>query len=104
MKASETLGAGPPVPKKETSPAGHRGRKTVKKLTNQKLPDSLAVVNTDRELLESQAGVSLIKVSSGRQTRYEVEFGSNRWSFNLLFPAVGKFERLAAKGGETCAE
>jgi hypothetical protein len=90
------IDTGPPRPEKGRRPAANRSPKTVKKITRKTLPDSLAVVNTDRELLERRAGVSLVKVSSGRQTRYEVELGSNRLSFNLLFPAMGKFERLAS--------
>jgi hypothetical protein len=69
-----------------------------KKITSQTLPNSQLVVNGDRELINRLGGVSLFKVSCGRLTRYEVEHGSSRWSFNLLFPAIGKFERIK-KGG-----
>ena len=55
---------------------------------------SLGFVNDNRQLLDSRDGVLLTKVSCGRLTRYEVEQGFSRWSFNLLFPAMGKFERL----------
>ena len=57
---------------------------------------SLGFVNDDRQLLDSRDGVLLTKVSFGRLTRYEVEHDSKRWDFNLLFPAMGKFERLAS--------
>ena len=74
------------------SPGRHREKKT----NNRTLSYSLAVVNADRELLDRRRGVSLFKVSCGRLTRYEVEHDSRRWDFNLLFPAMGKFERLAS--------
>ena len=74
------------------------GRHREKKTNNRTLSDSLAVVNADRELLDRRGGVSLFKVSCGRLTRYEVEHGASRWRFNLLFPAIGKFERIT-KGG-----
>ena len=93
----------PPGPEKESRRLGlNPRRRRDKKISSQTLPDSTRAVNADRELLDSRGGVSLFKVSCGRLTRYEVEHGSSRWSFNLLFPAMGKFERLAAKGG-TCA-
>ena len=60
---------------------------------------SLAFVNVDRQLLDSRDGVLLTKVSHGRLIRYEVEQGSERWSYGLLFPAQGKFERLTKEGG-----
>jgi hypothetical protein len=59
---------------------------------------SLGFVNADRQLLDSRDGVLLTKVSYGRLIRYKVEQGSSRWSFNLLFPAISKFERIT-KGG-----
>ena len=64
----------------------------------QTLPNPQLVVNGDRELINRLGGVSLFKVSCGRLTRYEVEHDSSRWSFNLLFPAISKFERIT-KGG-----
>jgi hypothetical protein len=88
--------------KKGRRPAANRSPKAIKKITRKTIPDSLAVVNTDRELIESRDGISLVKVSSGRQTRYEVQEEGHRWSFNLLFPAQGKFERLATKGRAAC--
>jgi hypothetical protein len=65
-----------------------------KKISSQTLPNSPRVVNADRELLDRRGDVSLFKVSRGRLTRYEIECGSSRWNFNLLFPAIGQFERF----------
>ena len=72
------------------NPGRHRENKT----SSQTLPNSQLIVNGDRELINRLGGVSLFKVSCGRLTRYEVERGFSRWSFNLLLPAIGKFERL----------
>jgi hypothetical protein len=83
-------------PGKERRPAANRSAKTSKKL-NGTVTDSSQVVNADRELIESRAKVLLFKVTDGRRVTYVVEEGVNRWSFNMLFPAVGKFERLARK-------
>jgi hypothetical protein len=62
-----------------------------------KVPDSSAVVNTDRELLESRSGVSLYKVAEDPRQVYVVERGSSFWRYDLLFPAQSKFARLIAK-------
>jgi hypothetical protein len=49
----------------------------------------------NRQLLERAGKVRLWALTEGRRTRYEVEAGEARWAFNLLFPALGKFDRLA---------
>ena len=89
---------------KADSPPGRKAGRLVlrpdrhleKKTNNQRLRNSPAVVNDNRELLDRLGRVSLFKISRGRFTRYEVEHGASRWSFNLLFSAQGKFERLAS--------
>jgi hypothetical protein len=92
------LGA-PPGPEKESGSLGlNPGLHREKNISIRTLPNSELVVNADRELINRLGGVSLFKVSCGRLTRYEVAHGFSRWSFNLLFPAIGKFERLT-KGG-----
>jgi hypothetical protein len=77
----------------EDRPERHRE----KDINSQTVTDSSRVVNADRKPLDRRGDVYLFKVSCGRLIRYEVEHGSCRWGFNLLFPAMGKFERLAAK-------
>lgn len=54
--------------------------------------------NADRQLLEKTGQVRLWALTQGRRTVYEVEAGPSRWMFNLLFPALGKFDRLSRKG------
>jgi hypothetical protein len=52
----------------------------------------------NRQLLERAGKVRLWALTEGRRTRYEVEAGEAGWSFNLLFSAISKFDRLARKG------
>jgi hypothetical protein len=49
-------------------------------------------------------GVWLFEVQHARITRYHVECGDRVWHFNMLFPALGKYERLirARKRSELC--
>jgi hypothetical protein len=46
----------------------------------------------------SKKGVSLFALNEGRRTHYEVSTPSCTWSFNLLFPAISKFDRITRKG------
>jgi hypothetical protein len=49
----------------------------------------------NRQLLERAGKVRLWAISQGHRTTYEVVAGDSRWVFNLLFPALGKFDRLS---------
>ena len=63
-------------------------------------PTKASSSSAERQLLLERAGkVRLWAVSQGRRTVYEVEAGASRWVFNLLFPAIGKFDRIGRKGG-----
>lgn len=53
--------------------------------------------SANRELLDTQASVLLFKMFRGGRAKYSVEQGAKHWIFSLLFPALGKFERLTAK-------
>jgi hypothetical protein len=53
----------------------------------------------NRQLLEKRNDVSLFALSEGHRTHYEVVTSSGTWSFNLLFPALGKFDRLVSRIG-----
>jgi hypothetical protein len=89
----------PPGPKKESRRMGlNPRRRREKKINCQTLADSSRAVNADGELLDCRGWVSFFKVFCRRLTRYEVEHGSARWSFNLLFPSHGKIRAASREG------
>jgi hypothetical protein len=57
------------------------------------VPPKTTASSSNRQLLEKAGNVRIWALSEGRRTVYEVESGENRWEFNLLFPALGKFDR-----------
>jgi hypothetical protein len=57
---------------------------------------SAASPNQERSLLEAdRSGAKLWAVQIGRRTHYEIEQGNHRWTYSLLWSALGKFDRLA---------
>jgi hypothetical protein len=79
-------------PKKE----GRRLAPTAQKLINGSDPNvANGTASSNRQLLERSGTVRLWAITQGRRTVYEVESGETCWAFNLLFPALGKFDRLA---------
>jgi hypothetical protein len=53
--------------------------------------------SAERQLLEKAGEVRLWAVSPGRRVFYEVSSPNGTWTYNLLFPALGRFDRLARK-------
>jgi hypothetical protein len=86
----------PPSPeKKGAGEDGRPDRHQKNRVNTGQILDSVPGVNFNGELLD----ISLLKVSRGRKTHYEVEHGQCRWTFNSLFPGTGKFERLVLRIG-----
>jgi hypothetical protein len=53
----------------------------------------------NRQLREKRGAVRLWALSEGRRTTYQVVVGQSAWAFNLLFPAISKFDRLVSRIG-----
>jgi hypothetical protein len=83
-------------PKKGRSAASDATPKTLSSEKN--VPASGTPGKRVRSVIDSRNGVLLTKVFEGRLTQYEVEQGSKRWRYGLLFQAQGKFERLIKEG------
>jgi hypothetical protein len=62
-----------------------------------RIPKGLASRN--RQLLEKRNDVSLFALSEGHRTHYQVVAATGTWNYSLLFPALGKFDRLSARKG-----
>jgi hypothetical protein len=65
--------------------------------STRKIPDTAPSCN--RQLLEKAGDARLWAESQGRRTVYRVVSGENTWEFNLLFPAISKFDRLSRRKG-----